>query len=85
MCLKRLDECGLAPGQILLAWALAQNLAVIPKSTEESRLVENLKAAYVQLTAEEVELISGLNLNLRVGLPMFVWCEAELTSLLDLS
>jgi len=47
---------------------LARKLAVIPKSTENSRLVENLEAVNVQLTAEEVERIGGLNLNLRVWL-----------------
>jgi len=59
-----------SPGQILLAWALAQNIAVIPKSTDHSRLVENLEAASVQLAAKEVESISHLNLNLRLNNPV---------------
>jgi len=58
------------PAQILLAWALARNLAVIPKSTDHSRLVENFEAAKVRLTAEEVERISGLNLDLRLNNPV---------------
>lgn len=58
------------PAQILLAWALARNLAVIPKSTDHPLLVENLGAANVQLTAEEVKRISGLNLNLRLNDPV---------------
>ncbi|KAF9786847.1 Aldo/keto reductase [Thelephora terrestris] len=58
------------PGQILLAWALARNLAVIPKSTAHSRLVENLEATDVQLSAEEVKRISDLNLNLRLNDPV---------------
>ncbi|KAF9654207.1 Aldo/keto reductase [Thelephora ganbajun] len=57
-------------GQILLAWALARNLAVIPKSTTVTRLVENFEAANVQLTAEEVKRISDLNLNLRLNNPV---------------
>lgn len=58
------------PGQILLAWALARNLAVIPKTVDHSRLVENLEAANVQLTAEEVKRISDLNLDLRLNNPV---------------
>lgn len=76
LCMKRFNERGLATGQILLAWALARGLAVIPKSTEYERLVENLEAANVRLTEEEVKRISDLNLDLRVGLSMFVWCKA---------
>lgn len=75
MGLKRFDKCGLAPGQILLAWARAKDLAVIPKSTDPGRLVENLEAANVRLTAEDVKRISSLNLDLRVGFPILAWRE----------
>lgn len=57
-------------GQVLLAWALARNLAVIPKSTDYPRLVENLEAAKLELTAEEVKRISDLNLNFRLNDPV---------------
>ena len=67
MGLECSDDCYLARGQVLLAWALARKLAVIPKSNEHNRLVENFEAASVQLTAEDVKRISDLNLNLRVG------------------
>ena len=70
MGLKHFDERDLAQGQVILAWALARNLAVIPKSTVQSRLVENLGAATVQLTTEDVKRISGLNQNLRVGMAL---------------
>ena len=56
-----------------MAWALARNLAVIPKSTKPHRLVENLEAANVQLTAEEIKRINDLNLGLRVGVSISVW------------
>jgi diketogulonate reductase-like aldo/keto reductase len=58
-----------------LAWALARNLAIIPKSVEQRRLVENFEAANVKLTAEEVKRISDLNVNLRVGMPPLLWCK----------
>lgn len=76
MGLEHFNECDIAQGQILLAWALARNLAVIPKSTDLSRLAENLEAANVQLTAEEVKRISDLNLGLRVGIALFVWWKS---------
>jgi alcohol dehydrogenase (NADP+) len=82
--LKHFDEFDLAQGQILLAWALARNLAVIPKSTVLSRLAENLEAANVRLTAEEVKRISDLNLDLRVGMLLLVWCKST-NGFLDLS
>jgi diketogulonate reductase-like aldo/keto reductase len=82
--LKHFDERDLAQGQILLAWALARNLAVIPKSTVLSRLAENLEAANVRLTAEEVKRISDLNLDLRVGMLLLVWCKST-NGFLDLS
>ena len=72
-----------AQGQVLLAWALARKLAVIPKSAEFNRLAENLKAADVQLTAEDVKRISDLNLNLRVRVTLFVWCKAINYGFLD--
>lgn len=71
--LKQSGNCDLAQGQILLAWALARKLAVIPKSTSHSRLVENFEAANVQLSAEDVKRISDLNLNLRVGIALLVF------------
>ena len=72
-----------AEGQVLLAWALARKLAVIPKSSGRSRLVENLGAADVQLTAEDIERISAVDLNLRVGVALFVLCKATNCGFLD--
>lgn len=76
MGLEHPDECALAAGQILLAWALARNLAVVPKTTDSPRLVENLEAAKIELTAGEVKRISDLNLNLRVRISNGIrWAE----------
>lgn len=46
--------------QIALAWALQQGFAVIPSSTKREHLLANLKAQDIQLTAEEMHLISQL-------------------------
>jgi len=58
------------PGQILLAWALARKIAVIPKSANPVRLVENFEAANIQLSAEDIKSIDGINLNLRLNNPV---------------
>ena len=44
------------PGQIALAWLLAQQswIVPIPGTTKLHRLEENIKAADVQLTAEDL-------------------------------
>lgn len=39
---------------------------VIPKSTSESRIKENLKATEITLTSEEVEQLKGIDKNTRL-------------------
>ncbi len=43
------------PAQILIAFTLNRGLSVIPKSTNEGRIKENLEADKISLTPEEVE------------------------------
>jgi aryl-alcohol dehydrogenase-like predicted oxidoreductase len=49
------------PGQIALAWLLAQKpwLVPIPGTTKRHRLEENIRAAYVELTANDLEEIES--------------------------
>ncbi|EIW64276.1 Aldo/keto reductase [Trametes versicolor FP-101664 SS1] len=61
---------GKTPAQILLRWALQQGLAVIPKSNNHERLVQNLEATSFELTQEELKSISALNINLRLNDPV---------------
>ena len=56
-----------APAQVLLRWALQQGLAVIPKSNNHQRLVQNLACTTFELSEEDMKTISGLNINLRVS------------------
>ena len=49
--------------QIALAWALQQGFAVIPSSTKREHLIANLKAQDIQLTTEEMHMISQLERN----------------------
>jgi aryl-alcohol dehydrogenase-like predicted oxidoreductase len=52
---------GATPAQIALAWVLAQKpwIAPIPGTTKLHRLEENLSAAYVQLTADDLREIAS--------------------------
>jgi len=45
---------GVAAAQLALAWALAQNVAVIPKATSLAHVAENRAAADIALSAEEL-------------------------------
>jgi methylglyoxal/glyoxal reductase len=53
--------------QIILRWDLQNGVVTIPKSTNEHRIVENANVFDFELTKEEMEVIHGLNQNLRVG------------------
>lgn len=53
--------------QIILRWDLQNGVVTIPKSTKEHRIIENATIFDFALTKEEMEIIHGLNQNLRVG------------------
>ena len=52
---------GATPAQVVIAWHLAVGNVVIPKSVTAERIVSNLAAADVELTADEVARIDGLD------------------------
>lgn len=60
-------EHGATPAQVVIAWHLANDLVVIPKSVTPSRIVENLEAADLVLTAEDLEAIEALDRGFRTG------------------
>lgn len=51
---------GKSPGQVLLRWAIEIGAATAPKSGNPKRQAENLDIFDFQLTANEVEALSGL-------------------------
>ncbi|KAJ6575273.1 Aldo/keto reductase [Mycena capillaripes] len=57
------------PAQVLLRWATQRGIAVVPKSNNEERLVQNLKSESFDLKPEEIKALSGLNCNLRLNDP----------------
>ncbi|WP_170148451.1 aldo/keto reductase [Ureibacillus endophyticus] len=53
--------------QVILRWDLQNGVVTIPKSTKEHRIIENANVFDFELTPDEMEIIDGLNQNLRVG------------------
>jgi len=64
------DKHGKSPAQVLLRWATQRNIAVIPKSNNQSRLLQNLDVTSFNLSKSELEEISGLNQHLRFNDPL---------------
>ncbi|MGP9707582.1 aldo/keto reductase [Brachybacterium sp. AOP24-D1-21] len=48
-------------GQVIIAWHLAIGNVVIPKTVTPERIISNLAAAGIELTAEEIERINALD------------------------
>jgi alcohol dehydrogenase (NADP+) len=56
---------GIGVGQVLIAWSIARDIAVIPKSVNQSRIIENLKSAEVDLDAADLESLAKIGVNHR--------------------
>lgn len=63
---KIADQHNATIPQIIIAWGLARNVIMIPKSVTPSRIEENFKAKDIVLTEEEIEEINQLNRGKRV-------------------
>ncbi len=53
------------PAQILLAWPIMRGISVIPKSVNFNRMHENLKAAAIVLTADDLAEIAKMDKHYR--------------------
>lgn len=60
---------GKSTAQVLLRWATQRNIAVIPKSNNQERLVANLKSDDFNLSDAEIKEISSLDLGFRFNDP----------------
>lgn len=54
---KIAQKKGCTPGQLSIAWVIAQGAIPIPGTTKSDRLVENWEAGNVELTEDELESI----------------------------
>ncbi|MDR0414851.1 MAG: aldo/keto reductase [Prevotellaceae bacterium] len=57
---------GCTAAQVALAWGMARQTVVIPKSAKASRLAENFAAQGVTLDESDMERIAALSCNLRI-------------------
>lgn len=56
---------GASAGQVLIKWNEMRGTAVIPKSTNEGRIIENLASAGLNLNEEDLEKIAALDEHYR--------------------
>ncbi|MDO5723112.1 MAG: aldo/keto reductase [Flaviflexus sp.] len=54
------ERTGATPAQVILGWHLAKGHIVIPKTVTRERMVENLAATEVRLSAEDIAAIDAL-------------------------
>ena len=65
---------GASAAQIVLRWGIQRGTAVIPKTSNPDRLIENITLSEFSLTVQEMQALSGLNQNRRFNDPG-VFCE----------
>ena len=63
------DRMGASPAQVVLAWGIQRGTSVIAKSSSAARLRENLGAAALTLSEDDMAAISGLNQDRRFNDP----------------
>ena len=61
------EEKEATPAQVVLAWHIALGNIVIPKSVTPERIAENFAATEVKLGNDEIDAITALNRDERVG------------------
>ena len=60
---KKYDK---SPTQIFIRWSLQHGCVPIPKSTHKERIEENINVFDFDISSEDIEMLDGLNINLRV-------------------
>jgi alcohol dehydrogenase (NADP+) len=56
---------GASPAQVIINWETLRGTAVIPKSTNEGRIIENMESTGVNLDKEDLEQIASLDDHFR--------------------
>jgi alcohol dehydrogenase (NADP+) len=56
---------GATVGQVLIAWSIARGIAVIPKSVNQARIVENFAAAEINLDAADMAQLDAIGTSHR--------------------
>jgi len=68
---------GKSPAQVILAWHIQRETIPLVKTTKAERLGENMGAADVSLTADEVAAIDALDMGARLYNPKFLSMEYD--------
>ena len=63
------SQHGRTPAQIVLRWGVQRGMAIVPKTSKESRLKENIALFDFELSADEMSAISGLDRHRRFNDP----------------
>jgi alcohol dehydrogenase (NADP+) len=56
---------GATPGQVLISWSIARGIAVIPKSVNQVRIIENFAAAEINLDAADMAQLDAIGTSHR--------------------
>uniref|UniRef100_A0A8R1I2F7 Aldo_ket_red domain-containing protein n=1 Tax=Caenorhabditis japonica TaxID=281687 RepID=A0A8R1I2F7_CAEJA len=65
------------PAQVLLRYALDRGLAIIPKSINEARIIENFNVFDFKLTADEISKLEEKKISQRLFLQEFMYGHPE--------
>lgn len=52
-------------GQVLIAWSIARDIVVIPKSVNQGRIQENLRAAELELDQDDLQALKNIGISHR--------------------
>jgi len=52
-------------GQVLIAWSISRGIAVVPKSVNQSRIIENFKSTEVDLDDQDLEALASIGISHR--------------------
>lgn len=66
---KIASKHGKTPAQVLLRWATQRGIAVIPKSSSEARMKQNLESVDFSMDEADLEAITALDKDLRFNQP----------------
>ena len=54
-----------SPAQLLLKWALSKGFSVLPKSTDEKHIRENVELGNFVISAEDMKAMDGLDKDMK--------------------
>lgn len=60
-------QCEISPAQLVLAWHVANGIVPLPKSVNEARIAENLRATEIALPADVLQAIDAMETGERRG------------------